>query len=142
MRVRKKLNGWQRLYVVLAVGLAGFNAVWFLREAPWGVIIRALNATHAEDIADEAVRSGRAAPWVHSGHDLLELTYPMSAGDFIEKYKDRNSVEYHKYLEAVARESAGWWQNLGLVALIWIIEIGLLYAFGWVVAWIRRGFSA
>jgi hypothetical protein len=67
------------------------------------------------------------------GHDLMFAVTGMSAED-----QNRASQAYYEALQQVVKTTQ---RNFALlVTAVWLGSTAALYAFGWAIAWIRRGF--
>ena len=156
----KRLNGWQRLWIVLcvvtAVGVAGSVLVlWpketdFLEDRAIYAVELALNATAAK-----AKRAGNES-------DELNLLRALDAGPRrtrIETYGDLSAVQIlervqptlagtpelqlleTRRLKDQAALTVGRQRHLAVGFTIWLAIAAISYAIGWSVAWVHRGFK-
>jgi hypothetical protein len=139
--MRRKLNGWQRLWVVVAgLGfLAAIQQGLFLgakygAQYEWDVA-RAFDLPECKAVID--MPSGtKLDPEPHYESPCVHLHIYRSV------YEDAPATK-EGYSEHIAKHV---WKNqkewIGGLLLIWAVSIGLLYAAGRVVAWVVHGFRS
>lgn len=127
-----RLNGWQRLWIVLFVGWTVLVALfsyysfparrWALPSQEW------INAA-----SDRASASHEELKTFHIEGLVTNIPFPKSLGnDEIVRQLDE---EVSRVLDAQRRD----W--LEVTIGLWLVPFALLYAIGWSIGWIRRGFA-
>ena len=161
MKVR--LNGWQRLWVILSVLylllVVGVTiAFWptpettyhrdeFIARMPAELRARVEGAYESRWEWKEA--GGKGIVWVYAPPDPHATSPPPGFVSFpngavldirvAKEHDARAAAAYWDVVESATR--ADRWTRAWQVTLAWLIPILTLYAFGWAVAWVRRGFA-
>jgi len=156
--VRPRLNGWQRLwvlvsalYLVLVGGLAyatwpTFETTWhrqeFIDQMP-GEVRTHLNGAYASKYeADREAKelSTKSPRIVYDGRQKIlpnGAVLLVTGGEF----KEFDVVmAYSAVVDAEVKAER--WKRVGFVALLGIAPCLALYAFGWAIAWVYRGFRS
>jgi hypothetical protein len=142
-----RLNGWQRLWLVTVVLWTAAVVLFAVLEWPttWSIsqadVVRRLPPTDARKFRDSEDRNwpsgppgvGEAGGLVgYSGHSV-RLIAGLADAD-----RDRLARTYVAALTVALDERRS---GFILEALAWwAIPVFMLYAFGWAIAWVRRGF--
>lgn len=142
------LNGWQRLYCVLAVIVVlPALGVWGISKPKWDGAYPAWNCydlrPHASFTAPEAkaILDSYKGQVLSDGLKLRPETWPQRSDDKPHLFSDCAQELTNIASGLAAREShAKWWNNFLIGALFYLVAFGVLYAFGWSVGWIWRGF--
>ena len=149
----RNLNGWQRLWLVLAI-LWLFTVPFLLMtgfpiEEKWNVEARlkSMEIKEAFERKRVVIDSGcqdRAKEFgvpADFGRCMTAHSY-----DFQNLKRREQEDQTLAYTEQRVRieESLGneQFKYLGLGALVWFLPVVALYLLGWAVGWIRKGFSA
>lgn len=140
------LNGWQRLWIVFSLILF---AVIILAD----IILfpSARDISHIELFEDKLSTASKEklAPVDNKGiiwDDVVGLKIEMPNKHILSFAKGVSSSEaelvskeyYHILLEKVYVKR---FQSILLALAIWVGAIGVIYAFGWSIGWIYRGFK-
>jgi hypothetical protein len=158
-----RLNGWQRLWIVLSaiylLLIAGLTIVFwptpettghreeFLTRMPAdlrGKVDAAYSSTFQwEEAMKRATPPGTTPGFIP---DPQPVTLPNGAVLQIRVTKKgdtepdfRVADAYWAVVQSATR--AARWQTAWAMALVWLVPCLTLYALGWAVAWVRRGFS-
>lgn len=126
-----KLNGWQRLWVVVSVLLVLPIALFTVQLCP------KRDPNILRDLVAPECNVLRTLP-----PGFVPLTYPRNDDPcraletflYLERVDVRSVTDYERYL------STGKWKAFGIGLTTWIVLCGLIYSAGWSVAWIKRGF--
>jgi len=156
-----RLNGWQRLWIVLSilylipvVGLAIVfwpmpETTWhrdeFIAQMPAELRQKVVGAYASKWKREEVLKSKKASPPYPDGFIPDPIEFPNGAlidthAAVMQKDMERVAAAYWAVVESntrnARREMA--WQ----MALVWAIPCFTLYAVGWAAAWVRRGFRS
>jgi len=149
-----RLNGWQRLWIVL-------SAIYLLLLVGLAIDLwpRPETTSHREEFltrmpaelraridAAYATKSGWDAASPSFVPDPQPVEFPNGAVLRIRGAKAgdtepdvRVAAAYWAVVESATR--AARWRTTWVTALVWLVPCLTLYALGWAVAWVRRGFS-
>jgi hypothetical protein len=148
-----RFNGWQRLWVVvlvlwaITVLLFGFLLWPTAMDVSHGDVFAQMQPDHVqkfasaqgvrgegEDITDLFNKAGQSRTTVEVGGHTLTFRADVSSEDM-----NRVGGEYYAALRRVLSIRRSTFVGEAITA--WIIPPAALYALGWAVAWIRRGFK-
>lgn len=154
------LNGWQRLWVVAVVAMGLLSAVVLVTNWPREEELLEEHAVYAVELGLRVVAN--KAKTVGNERDELTALRAIETGPSAvrrEAYGDLSATELLKKIENVlkgtselqalevrqARDFAALararWTYLGAAVAFWLGSAAVLYAVGWSVAWVRRGFQ-
>lgn len=139
-----RLNGWQRLWVVLSCVWLAFALVQFAKSVPG-------EETAKRNAEAKATAELRAPDKQKSLDCLLERGPLPSYDDYVAcdvKARDLSPAEQVALRqrivallpEAKADLRSAQLEMLGFYLLIWFVIVLLMYAMGWIAAWVVRGF--
>lgn len=131
-----RLNGWQRLWVVSSLLM--------------GLYLACIEARVYPDMAPVAVESFQDVDTFEASMQLCDafknVATPAQRAACREKFvkpaPERYMARENYRLRVAAYQSLGHErrQFVGLVLMIWLTTCAALYAGGWLVAWVARGF--
>jgi hypothetical protein len=129
--MKMMLNGWQRLWVVfsvIAVFLAGFLliVIWSTRDS--GVI---------DDLRNPACKLWRDIPEGYFPENYPhrdDKCYSIQSFLWHEKTPLRSVTDYDRFM-LLSKSKV-----MGITFGVWLATIAMVYAFGWSIGWIARGF--
>ena len=143
-----RLNGWQRLWVVtvafwtvvvMLFSVSEWPTTWSISEAD---VLRRLTPPDARKFRDSEDRySHSRQPGIgetglvdYSGHSvrLIEGLADADRERLARTYVAALTVALHERRSGFILEAVAWWA----------VPTTVLYAFGWAIAWVRRGFNA
>ena len=159
-----RLNGWQRLWIVLSgfyliVAVAFTIAFWptpettrhrdeFLTRMPADLRGK-VDAAYSSTFEWEAAMKRATPPGTPPGFipDPQPVKLPNGAILQIRVAKKGDTEPDFRVAEAYwavvqSATRAARWETAWVMALVWLIPCLTLYALGWAVAWVRRGFSS
>jgi hypothetical protein len=125
-----RLNGWQRLWVVVSILL--LISIAFIQIAVWPY----LESDTLKELQSPDCKAWREAP---SGYFLQEHP-PLDSNCYNLRVFSYNRVtlrsvkDYDKYLLLTKIKT------MAIVLCIWIGLILTIYAIGWSIGWVIRGF--
>ncbi|MGN7124352.1 hypothetical protein [Methylorubrum thiocyanatum] len=143
-----RMNGWQRLWVVLsALSLVIFGIVY-----PYVTVVGAVNSGadwEYRNAARKEVRSGKCDDYINGEFSRLaapafSLTEPTCYHIYYSRYFSKTKGPYEEKQDLDERLAEARWDALGFVGIASacvLIASGLVYFLGWLVAWVRRGFA-
>jgi len=132
----RRLNGWQRLWVIVAVLLLAFVAL----------IVVSVSPNEDPDILRQLNSPLCAAYRSFDGHaDGWKLGEPIkdrdNCGDLIS-YQFVHEVNLHS-VQDYKRHLHGRQIRVVVVGFFWwVVIVAMIYLFGVGVAWVRRGFAS
>lgn len=144
-----RLNGWQRLWVVTVALWTVVVVLFSVSEWPttWSIsqadVLRRLTPADARRFRDSEDRNslsrqpGTREPGGfvgYSGHSvrLIEGLADADRERLARTYVAALTVALHERRSGFILEAVAWWA----------VPTTVLYAFGWAIAWVRRGFAA
>lgn len=147
---RKRLNGWQRLWVIAVVIWLPVVVIQAQRTFPTAEEYRTTWKRFAEAEAPATL----AKPWelyacrderVKAGQDEFKAFLQCEKDGATPNAQDRK----RRYDEVIAKGEAAITADLpkaqamhaGYVLAAWIIPAALLYGLGLLIGWVRRGFQ-
>lgn len=147
----KKLNGWMRAFVVIAVLWYPGNMIdgggWATPEkvkSQWigaakGVMIDAIE-THTGELIDSE-RFGEEL-WQGSQDATIERLKVIGEHPTAKQTIFANKVAAVNHQYQAKLDQLPWARFLWVLemTLVWAVHMALLYGIGWVVAWVVRGF--
>ncbi len=157
---KKPMNGWQRLWVVFCVATAACVASVVSMTWPREADLLEDRAVYAVELALKA--SAAKAKSAGNERDELTLLRALEAGPRTMRLETYGDLSAEQILERIQSSLAGT-QELQLLdarrsrdqatldtkrrdyltagVVAWLAASALTYAFGWSVAWVRRGFN-
>jgi hypothetical protein len=146
---RVRLNGWQRLWIVL--GALWLIAVVVIAHGQWPIepppsfwespdlvreiepnVLRALRPPTPQETAERVA-------W-YAAHPPENGQRVVRSEDFVDTGQyDRAKALIQPRLALAIRERQRLF--IGEAIAAWVAPIGGLYLLGWAIAWVRRGFS-
>lgn len=138
--MRKRLNGWRRLWIVVSV-LGLFYAAYFALDDAYqqykldGNVLLAFDSPQCKTIVDlPAGFKLDQSPGLDSPCWHLYLYRSI--------YNDARNTSggYADHMGALQRKRA--LETFGLTAVVWVLAVLLLYGVGATIAWIIRGFRS
>lgn len=122
----RALNGWQRLWVVFA-GVTGIVAIalWWIA---WPRVDEA-TVTRLAECSKQLAPNARVAE-IEADFELFR-----SCNGWWAYTLHKTPEAYISDIERQRRDV-----TIGIAAA-WAVLVGLVYALGWAVAWVRRGFA-
>jgi hypothetical protein len=142
------LNGWQRLYCVLAVvAVLPALALWGLSKPKWDGAYPAWNCYELSGGARYTAQEARVLIESYEGEvlsDHLKLrpeTWPPRTDGKPYLFSDcaQDLTEISTGL-AAKKAHAAWWNNFLIGGTFYLVAFILLYGLGWSLRWIWRGF--
>jgi len=131
------MNGWQRLYVLFAViVLAGaFVIAWF--ERPSGGDVQPV---YSCGLNDYLVAPERAARYLADGRVPASDTYLTTDSPNYDKKQCGADLRLVAQRAMYGHRLKAHW-NGATEVVPWLLGfLGLVYAFGWAIGWVWRGF--
>jgi hypothetical protein len=140
-----RLNGWQRFWICLSI-----LAIAPVAIATWKQLPSPASVGNSWDFYDRLPESSRAKLLTEAS-DVLDPEHPTgpvvtASNDHPLIFRggvtgaDANIIaaQYNDILrtEAIKRDAA----LIGVALAVWLCLCAALYAIGWSIAWIRRGF--
>ena len=127
-----KLNGWQRIWIVVAVVMLVLTVAFIASSWPQpesGVV---------SDLASPACKSWRELPHGFFPDASPEWNDPCHSLKYFLYWNRINLSGPADYDSFIFRNRE---KLVGEAISLWLGTILCIYVFGWVIAWIRRGFS-
>lgn len=135
---RRKLNGWQRLWLVFAVGTFVYAVGWALLQGTAG--------TGVDPIVSSGFDNPRCRPIVQmpAGTSLVAappFEDPCWSVHFYRSIHDDAATTREQYVSDMHwRRSMAILISLGIAIAIWFVAVSVLYVAGLVIAWVVGGF--
>jgi hypothetical protein len=158
LRVKVRLNGWQRLWILVSVLyliFVGFftyvfwptvETTWhrkeFIERMPADVRQHVSAAFSSQYEADREEREVKAkypkVEWDGRPQILPNGAVLIVKGDDFQRFNAM--MVYSEIISAEVKAQRR--VTVGYAALAWLVPCLLLYAFGWVIGWVYRGFRS
>jgi hypothetical protein len=135
-----KLGGWQRLWIVLSAAMIvpfGLVVVNFLPQAG--------DVWHEDAYYEQLSETAKSQLAPPDSVDAIQVRMPNShiirtRPDVAVKKSTELFVEYNDIINAALRKQRI--SFVGAVVASWLVASLSLFAVGWVIGWVRRGFAA
>lgn len=148
----ERLNGWQRLWIVLAVvwliGASAFAVMQFPTEQKWRAAWRLHTYERTKElqqpvaeIEEHCRKSSSEANYIldfSKCMDASRLQYQNAKTHYKDQTKWLYDEGERRVGEDLPREQL---KTIGFSIALWIVPLLALYALGLGVAWVRKGFS-
>ena len=143
MNVLSRLNGWQRLWVLVCV-------TYFLAVASFSVLLL-------------PKKSDYLSTRVHDTIDLTIKNVPELQGSYVYQIRDaygdlpddevvkrihnkfKGKIDYsdieEKYKARLSKLSLEQAKAVGIGFLLWLVPVVFVYVFGWAIGWVIKGFK-
>lgn len=128
-----KLNGWQRLWVVVSVLAALFTTYVAIEYVPTEAEIDSSYNWRRDWITPERIAGDREV-----AKSLGRPSPKTSIAEEVEQKKYELNREYEDSLKALPVDQRIFFLR---IVIAWIVFCGVIYLAGWTVGWIIRGFK-